>query len=168
MAAITGDFPIGPYTATWNSNSIGLLEGVVRHSESAIGLPIRAGLYGQSVLDYILQGASMFVTIVVKEWNSNTRAMLWPFGTSMGIVHEAGFLLGAGAYAKQLVLTAVSGTPAATEGPTTRTYPLTIPLPGHSLDATFGAVERNIPVVLAVLPEDNSGGDQKLKFYTDT
>ncbi len=168
MAAITGDFPTGPYTATWNGNSIGLLEGVIRHTQSPIALPIRAGLYGQTIIDYILQGAGMFVTVIIKEWNANTRAALWPYGTNEGIVHEAGVLIGAGAYAKALVLTAVAGTPAAVEGPATRTYPLTFPLPGHNLDMTFGAVERNIPVVFGVLPEDNSGGDQKLIFFTDT
>ncbi len=166
MAAITGDFAIGPYEATFNGNAVGLLEGPIRHQQSVFGLPIRASIYGQTVIDYILQGSGMFLVMVVKEWNSNSKAALWPYGQTQGIVNEPGILMST--YAKQIVLTAVTGTPAATEGPVTRTYPLAMLLPGHNLDVPMGAVERNIPIVFGILPEVTESGSKKLKFYTDT
>lgn len=169
MAAITGDFGPGPYTVTWNGNSIGLLEGVIRHQQSIVGLPIRASLYAQEVLDYILQGTGgIFAAMVLKEWNANTKAAMWPFGSTLGITNQRGRLFSE--FAKALVLTAAPQTPAATEGPATRTYPLTVLLPGHNLDTPFGAVERHIPVIMVALPEAEviSSTGFGTKHFTDT
>lgn len=171
MAAITGDFPPGPYTATWNGNSIGLMEGPIRHQQSIIALPVRASLYGQEIIDYILQGTGgVFAAFMLKEWNANVKAALWPYGSTQGITSQRGQLIGAGALAKSLVLTAMPLTPAATEGPVTRTYPLAILLPGHTLDYTLGPVERNIPVIMCALPESEVISTTTLgtKHFTDT
>lgn len=165
MAAITGDFPTGPYSGTYNGQSIGLMEGPIRHQQSYIGLPIRASLWAQNTLDYIFQGCQMFAVITLKEWNTNTKLLMWPFNASHGLGLKSGELVGSGAYAKQLVLTALAGTPAATEGPATRTYPLAVLLPGHNIDVTLGPVERNVPVVLGILPEDATNVP---RFFTDT
>lgn len=166
MAAITGDFPPGPYEATWNGVSIGLMEGSMHSQEQHIALPIRASLWGQTILDYINQGAACFVVFVLKEWNAGAKGALWQAGGALGTVDEAGLLMNT--KAKPLVLTALAGTPAATKGPVTRTYPLAMLLPGHNLDTTFGPEERNIPVVMVALPEPYSSGSKKAKFYTDT
>lgn len=166
MAAITGDFPPGPYEVIWNGNSIGMMEGSVRAGQQVIGLPVRASLYGQTILDYILQGGFYSIALVMKEWNANAKAAQWQFGSTPGIVNEAGLLFNP--LYKQMVLTALAGTPAATEGPATRTYPLCGLLPGHNLDITMGPEERNVPVVFGVLPEPESGGSKKTKYFTDT
>lgn len=166
MAIIDLDLPSGPYTVTWNSNDIGLSEGPIRHQQRAMGIPVRASLYGDTVLDYILRGAEVFVALVLKEWNANTKAALWPYGSTHGVMTEAG--VRASSLCKALVLTAVSGTPAATEGPLTRTYANAVLLPGHNLDVIFGPEERNIPLIFAVLPDNDSSGNKKVKFFTDT
>lgn len=166
MAAITGDFPTGPYDVTFNGNSIGLMEGSILVQSQFIAAPVRASKYGQTVIDYLIQGGAEFVALVLKEWNANTKAAMWQAGSGLGRVREAGVLMGAGAHAKSLVLTALANTPAATEGPATRTYPLSLLLPGHMLSAPFGAEERNIALVFAVLPEIDSGAT--LKWFTDT
>jgi len=169
MAAITGDFPPGPYAATWNATDIGLMEGPIRHQQSVIALPIRASKFGQEVIDYILQGTGgIFAAFMLKEWNTNTKAALWPFGTTQGITNQRGLLLNV--FAKPLVLTAMASTPAATEGPVTRTYPLAILLPGHTLDYTLGPVERNIGVIMCALPEQEtiSAGAFGTRHFTDT
>lgn len=174
MAAITGDFPPGPYTATFGggSNGIGLMEGPIRHQQSLTALPVRCSLYGQNIIDYIIQGGGVFVVMTVKEWNVGARRLMWPFGDDTtdfkdhGVMPITGKLFNT--YCKQLVLTALPGTPAATEGPLTRTYPLAALLPGHNLDVTFGPVERNIPIVLAVLPQKNQSTDGQPTYFTDT
>jgi hypothetical protein len=167
MAAFGGDFAVGPYEMTFNGTSVGLLEGEIRHQQNVIGLPIRAGLYGQTIIDYILQGAGVFLVCTLKEWNAGSKAAMWQYGSTQGIVNEAGLLMSA-SHAKQIVLTALSGTPAATEGPVTRTYPLAMLLPGHNLEIPMGAVERNVQLVFGVLPEPESAGSKKAKFFTDT
>lgn len=170
MAVINPSIPSGPYSATWvvsgSPADIGLFEGPIRLQQNLIGLPVRASQWGQTIIDYILQGAGMFGVVTIKEWTTNTKAFLWPFGSTHGIVDEPGVMFNA--YAKQLVLTALAGTPAATYGPATRTYPYVAVLPGHNLDITLGPMERNIVVAVAVLPEPASGGSRKAKFFTDT
>lgn len=166
MAAINPAIPSGPYSATWNGNDIGLFEGPIRLQQSLIGLPVRASQWGQTIIDYIIQGGGYFGVIVVKEWTTNIKSFMWPFGSTLGIVDEPGKLFSA--YCQALVLTALTGTPAATYGPVTRTYPLCATLPGHNLDFVFGPMERNTVVAVGILPEPASQGSRKAKFFTDT
>lgn len=175
MAVISGDFPPGPYQATYAvpalnagaATDIGLMEGPIRHQQNIIGLPIRTSLYGQNVIDFIQQGGGVFVVLTVKEWDAGAKAAMWPYNTSHGIFPLTGTLFSATGVG-QLVLTALAGTPAATEGPVTRTYPFIGLLPGHNLDLTFGPMERNVTIVMAALPEQNSSNVGQPKFFTDT
>lgn len=166
MAAITGDFPPGPYQVTYKAAAIGLMEGPIRHQQNLMGLPIRASLWGQNIIDYIMQGMGVFAVIVLKEWNTNTKALMWNVNASHGIAPVAGMLYNP--YCGALVLTALAGTPAATEGPATRTYNLAGLLPGHNLDVAMGPVERNVPVVVCALPEQNSSNTGEPKYFQDT
>lgn len=165
MAVITGDFPPGPYQATYDGQSSGLMEGPIRHRQSAKGLPIMASLWGGNILDYIIQGGGVFVVMVLKEWNVNSKLIMHCQNASHGIFMESGKLYNT--FCKQLVLTALAGTPAATEGPVTRTYPFCGVLPGHEIDVSMGPVERNVAVVLAVLPEQDSTNTGRAKYFTD-
>lgn len=165
MSLIGPAIPSGPYSATWNGASIGLFEGPVRLQQSLIAQPVRASQWGQTVIDYVMQGGGAFGVIVVKEWNTSIRNFLWPFGSTMGIVDEPGLMFSS--YCKPLALTALAGTPAATYGPVTRTYPWVATLPGHNLDIVLGPMERNVVVALAMLP-DVDVGSRKIRFFTDT
>jgi hypothetical protein len=113
-----------------------------------------------------MQGAGYFAVVVVKEWGTDSRRFMWPFGSTHGVFNEPGILFSS--YVDQLVLTALAGTPAATYGPVTRTVDYCAVLPGHNLDITFGPVERNVVVALAVLPQPLTGGSRKAKFCVDT
>lgn len=170
MAVLSPSIPSGPYTATWvidgSARDIGLFEGPIRLQQNLIGQPVMAHQWGRTIIDYIMQGAGCFGVIVIKEWTSYTKKFIWPFGSTHGIVDEPGKLFSG--YCAQLVLTAVSGTPAATLGPVTRTYPYVATLPGHNLDITLGPTERNVVVAVAVLPEPSAQGSYKAKFFTDT
>lgn len=166
MAALTGDFPPGPYQVTYKAQSVGLMEGPIRHQQNVMGLPIRSSLWGQNIMDYIIQGGGVFAVIILKEWNTNSKALMHPFDASHGIFPVSGMLMNP--FTGALVLTALAGTPAATEGPVTRTYPLAGILPGHNLDIALGPVERNVPVVVCALPEQDSANTGKPKYFTDT
>lgn len=166
MAVISGDFPPGPYQATFEGVDIGLMEGPIRHQQNIIALPIRAALWGQHVINYIMQGGGVFAVLTIKEWDAGSKAVLWPYNAAQGIYPVVGELLDQ--YFGPLVLTALAGTPAATEGPVTRTYPFAALLPGHNIDVTFSSGERNVPLVLGVLPEQNSTTVGQAKYFTDT
>jgi len=178
MALINPAVPSGPYSATWGSSGgvvgsaldIGLFEGPTRLQQSLIALPIRASQWGQTIIDYVVQGGGFYGVMVLKEWTANTKKFLWPFGLNVsyaqGVVEEPGKMLSG--YCDQLILTALSGTPAATYGPVTRTYDYVCVLPGHNIDQAFGPVERNIVVAFVALPQPNSGGSRKAKFFVDT
>lgn len=174
MAIISGNFPPGPYQGTFQvsglnsgaATTIGLMEGPIRHQQNLIALPIRCSLYGQNIINYIVQGGGVFVVLTVKEWDAGAKAVMHSFNASHGIFPLTGTLLDT--FFGQLVLTALAGTPAATEGPVTRTYPYCGLLPGHNLDITFGPMERNVPVVLCALPEQNSSTVGQPKYFTDT
>ena len=167
--------PSGPYTLTWGTVSgiagavydLGLLEGPIRFQQSAIGLPVRASLFAQNIIDYIMQGGGYFGVVTIKERTTGTKKFLWPFGANAGIVDEPGLLFSH--YCDQLIATAVPNTPAATYGPVTRTANLAAVLPGHNLDEMYGAVERNIVVALGFLPERYSSSTGfKLRYLIDT
>lgn len=168
MASISSgmDLPPGPYTATYNGQSVGAMEGPIRHQQDFSAIPIRTGLWGQTIIDYIIAGFGVFAVLVLKEWDTDSKLAMWPFNASHGLGVEGGKLLAT--FAKSLVLTALPGTPAATEGPVTRTYPLAILLPGHRLDITMGIAERNTTVVMCALPEQDGSNVGVPKFFTDT
>jgi hypothetical protein len=166
MAAITGDFPPGPYEMTYKGTSVGMMEGPIRGQDQHIAAAIRASLYGQTIIDWINQGMASFVAFTVKEWNAGAKAAMWQAGDAPGQCVEAGVLMNTRAGA--LVLTALAGTPAATEGPVTRTYALAMLLPGHNVDVTFGPEERNVAIVMVALPEPLTTGSKKTKTYADT
>lgn len=175
MAAINPAIPSGPYSLTWGTSSgpggaiwdLGLLEGPIRFQQNAIGLPVRATQFGQSIIDYVMQGGGYFGVVTIKERTTGTKKFMWPFGSVPGIIDEPGRLFNT--YCDQLVATAVAGTPAATYGPVTRTVNLAATLPGHNLDEMFGPQERNIVVALGFLPERNpTSTGYKLRFLIDT
>lgn len=168
MAAITAsaDLAPGPYQVTYKGQSVGLLEGPIRHQQDYSAIPIRAGLWGQTIIDYIVAGAGVYAVLVLKEWNTNAKAAMWPFNASHGLFVEGGKLLNP--FSGALVFTALAGTPAATEGPASRTYNLAALLPGHRLDITMGIAERNTAIVMCALPEQDGVNTGVAKFFTDT
>jgi len=172
MALASPKISAGVYTVTWKGLDLGLTEGPIRMQQTAIGLPIRAQQFGQTIIDYVMQGGGAFGVIVLKEWTSNVKKFIWPFAViggateAMGQVERPGTLLSQ--YTGTLVLTALAGTKAAEFGPVTRTYQHCAALPGHNIDITFGPTERNIVVALAFLPDRFASPDYRVQFYTDT
>jgi len=173
-AGVTNDGPLipsGPYHATWGSSqltggalNIGLLEGVVRLQQRVEGIPVRASQWGQTIIDWVIQGGGCYGLLTIKEWTTNTRRFLWPFGgfntttgkpsltanPDHGLMPRPGTMLHQ--FCAPLTLTALPGSQAATYGPITRTYPFVSVLPTHNLEIIMGAMERNVVVAVACLP----------------
>lgn len=174
MTVINPAIPAGPYSLTWGSTGgnegavrdVGLLEGPVRWQQTPYGLPVYAQQWGRTIIDYVMQGAGYFGVIVVKEWTTGAKRFMWPFGANHGIFNEPGLLFSS--FADQLICTALTGTPAATYGPVTRTSDFVAVLPGHNLDIVFGPLERNVVVAVACLPQPSTTNSRKAKFFVDT
>ena len=162
----TFDTPaFGPYTATYGAADIGLIEGP--HNLSSINHAVdrRAGRFGDSVVSGIYTGGDNFVQFVLKEWTAAVKTILYPWGTigQSGVIGRAMEDLAAA-----LVLTAIDGTPAKTNGPVTRTYPLAILVPEHNLEVLCGNVERNVPIVMRCYPAEVTPGSNELQWFADT
>lgn len=166
MAFDSADLAFGPYTATYDGNPVGLVEGVWRLQSVAHISAIRGSRFGEPILDGIYRGPDHFAIALFKEWNANIRDMLWPFDTaSMG---QSG-KIGRSAFdmSKQLILSAISGTQSAVVGPTTRTYPNVLFAPEHNMELVMGNEERNVPIVFIAFPTVVTPGDSELQHFTE-
>jgi hypothetical protein len=158
-----GTFSIGEYTATYNSNAIGLV------SSGGYNLKFRPSVqpindtatYGDTLIDGVYRGISgVQVVVTVKEWNTAVKQILWPFGdfaspTFSGALGVIGKLISDAA--KSLVLTAVTGTPAATNGPATFTAAKAILSPANDVSIIMGPTQRDVPLLFDLLLYDDSG-----------
>ncbi len=168
-----GSFAFGPYTATWATKDLGQFEGPLRLQQTLYGEPIRCDRYGDVVVAGIYKGKDMFVSGIIKEWNSTIKDVLFHHGGGAANMGDVGLVGRAmeetsSGLAAQLVLTAVSGTPAATHGPATLTAPRAVLAEGQNLDFLLGNVQRNIPIIFRLMPAETSGGSGLLRFFTTT
>jgi len=167
MAFATWAF--GPYTGVYGSSptDIGLNEGPHRFIQIAKGANITPNRFGDSVVDGIYRGGNCLIQMSLKEYTAGVKKIIWPFSpTDLGLTGVIGRAMSD--IAQQLVLTAISGTPAATNGPVTRTCPLVVFAPEHNMELIMGNDERNIPLVCQVLPALVSAGTSQLRHFTDT
>ena len=132
-----GTFAPGPYTATYNSNDVGIVEGPRRVQRSLEMGDMRGDEYGQSVIDGVYQGGQVFVMMTFKEWTANIKSAIWPFDSDFGDMGVIGRI--ASNIASALVLTPVASTPAAGESNTTLTFNLALLAGGFNVDIPLGA-----------------------------
>lgn len=161
-----GSFAPGPYTMTYNAVTVGLVnESGKTLKYQYFGKDMRADLYGLTVIDQVYQGARCFLgPIFFKEWTTANKKIFWPYPQAapvMGALGTPGTLESDNA--KQIVLTVVAGTPAATLGPTTLTAPLAILAKSNDVSVLFGCDERDVPVLFELLPYDSGSG--VIKFF---
>ncbi len=158
-------FAPGHYTVTYDPpptggpTSLGETEGPKRWQMTPYGEQIRQDSHGRQVVDVIDQGQDWFIQMILKEWNSDITAALYPFGTTYGTPltgQVAGRLYSAMAGA--LVLTPVTGSAALTLGPGaagTISIPLAIVVPDQQIEVLLGNVQRDVPVTFMCLPDAN-------------
>lgn len=173
QSLINPAIPSGPYTATWNGLNIGLFEGPIRLQQRLEGIPVRASQWGQTIIDWVLQGGGCYGLLVIKEWTANTKRFMWPFGNGISNAADLGLMPRPGRvlsqYCAPIVFTALTGSQAATYGPVTRTYPYVTVLPTHNLEFILAAMERNVVIAVACLPVIDTGdATGQARFYTDT
>lgn len=141
---------VGAYSVTYKTFDIGTFEGSLRQNQTMHAQDVLASRFADTVIDGVYRGSNVFAIAVIKEWTEVIRDAIWPFDEALGNTGIHGRLLTdiAGA----LVFTALPGTPAAVEGPLTRTYSLAVLAPEHNAETIFGSEERNIPIVFRCYP----------------
>ena len=167
MAAL-GTFAVGQYTAAVSSTDLGLTtsEGWRLRYRPAKKKINDTNLYGDTLIDGIyrgMEGVQLMTTF--KEWKTGMLGLLWPYGAAAfdGTLGTVGVL--DSALASTIVLTAASGTPAATAGPATLTAHLAILSPDNDIEVLMAPDERNVPVLFDLLLANVSS---VLRFFTKT
>lgn len=145
-----GEFAPGYYNMTYDGDDPGLVQGVRQLRRKYKAQIISADLYGDTQLDGVYRGSDVFLRMIFKEWNATVRKILWPFDTDFGDLGIPGKLLTD--FAKSMVLTALTGTPAATKGPATVTATLALLAPENDVEVIMGNEQRDVPVLIQCFP----------------
>jgi len=151
-----GTFAPGYYAMTYDGTDCGLVEGVRRLRRRAKGQPIVADKFGDTTLDGIYRGGDVFLQVTFKEWIAKVREIIWPYDSDFGDIGQCGRLWSD--LAKAIVLTAQSGSPAATAGPATITFNLALAAEENDIEIVLGNEQRDIPVLFRCLPYTISSG----------
>ncbi len=159
MAAAGGEVLIaGAYVVTLNGNPMGIMEGdaslpTLEHTNK--GEPIaNTDKYGKTTIETIYQGGDWFMQMVAMEYKADPKLAWWPFG-AVGVMGVVGRMFTG--MAKQLLLTAVAGTPAV-GSPTTLLARVAILAQGFSTRTAFGPTLRKLPLRFQLYPYDFGGG----------
>lgn len=143
-------FIAGPYTLTYNSQSLGIIEDAAALEFLNSMQPIVGDNYGDVIQDAVVRNGNMYLDFVLQEYNvAGARAAFWPYSSTFGIMGQSGVLLSS--YSQALVLTAVAGT-SASSAPASLTFTNCVLAPGHNLRLLFGSRLRNVPLRMLALP----------------
>lgn len=109
----------GHYTALYNALDLGKTDEGWFLELTLKGEMVRFEEFSQNVVDMIYQGADVVVETVLKEWRAaGLQGALWPFSTTFGKIDCSGQFAALNEFAKPLILTPNSCSPAGTDGPT--------------------------------------------------
>ena len=154
-----GEFVAGAYTATYNAKAVGQAAEGFRISHQFFKQLITGDAEGDSPQDAVYRGREQFVSFrVIEALAAAIPDLTDPYGDGTPFVQGQVGLLdlrGAGggspvSSAKALVLTAVTGTSAATDGPATITFPLSIIAEDFPMEVLYAPVNREVPMRLRV------------------
>ncbi|OGT57668.1 MAG: hypothetical protein A3E01_02720 [Gammaproteobacteria bacterium RIFCSPHIGHO2_12_FULL_63_22] len=146
-------FIAGAYTVTYNALALGQARDGYRLRVSPAVEEITGDNYGDTVQDGVYRGGSCFLQMDLLEYNAAAiQTAMWPYGTfgTLGVIGRLQTAL-----AKQIVMTAVAGTPAAST-PATVTFARAILAPGQQTELLFAPRLRIVPIMFQILP-DGSG-----------
>lgn len=157
----------GPYTVTYNSQVLGIIEDAWSLEITPSVDSIQGDNLGDSVQDGVYRGGNCFLDFVLQEFDAAAaRLAFWPYNSIFGDVGQVGTLQSS--FAKTLVLTAVAGTTAFTEGPKTITSTDNCVLAANfPIRMLFGSRLRSVPIRFQLLPYDHthSGGTAQPVFF---
>lgn len=159
--AFDSTFAGGVYTITWGGAAVGITEdGPEMDHQILAEILNQSSTHGREEIDGLYLGMQVSINFSVRVWSSTVKDLIWTAGTwgASGTIGRSLYDL-----SKAVVFTAVSGTVAATAGPSTVTASKCILRPNTSVRTSFGNRWRVIPVTMMVL---KNAGDSA--FFTST
>lgn len=157
-----GTFAVGEYTSTYDGTTCGIVTSGgwnLRYRPSVKKIN-DTSTYGDTLIDGIYRGMTgVQLMVTFKEWIAQVKKAVWPYSNASPAFDGALGTIGKlqSDMAKAIVLTPVTGTPAATNGPTLFTASKAILSPDNDISILFGPDERNIPVLFDLLLYDDAG-----------
>ncbi len=150
-------FISGGYNATFDASTLGQVEIGFTLRHSTFQRLITGHSFAQTPQDAVFQGIQMFIDYRLIEYNqAGVIKAMWPFGTThLNMASPVGVLAVGSSKAKQLILTAVAGTPAAAT-PASVTLPRCILAEGFNVELLYAPDLRIVPISQRVYP-DTSG-----------
>ena len=146
----------GAYTATWNSNSLGISEQGYKLSQDVKEELInRTDQYAQTTLDSIFQGVDWFAEWTFMEYSAAGLAGAISPHASLGQLGTIG-RSAITSLVKTLVFTSTSGTPAAS-APATLTGNCTKLAGGQSVNFSLDSSLRKVPIRMQLYPYTITG-----------
>lgn len=145
-------FIAGQYTATWNALALGQTADGFRLTHQFFKRLITGDAYAETPQDAIYRGAEASIAARLIEYNAAAvQTLKWPYNATAWTIGTIGRLDVGGALAKSLVLTAVSGTPAAAT-PATVTAALAILHELFPVEVLFAPDLREVPIRMRIYP----------------
>ena len=144
----------GPYTATYNGLAVGQTAEGYRLSHQFFKRVVTGDAMAQTPQDGVYQGCEMYLAMNLIEYNkAATQSIMWPYGSSYLAHGQVGRMDVQSSLSKQIVLSAVTGTPAA-DSPASITLPLCILAEGFPVELLLAPDLRIVPLRMRVYPSD--------------
>ena len=145
-------FIAGQYTATWNALAIGQTADGLRLIHQVFKRLVTGDSYAEAPQDAIYRGADLAISFRLIEYDAAAvQTLKWPYSATKWQIGTVGTADVGSSLAKQLVMTAVAGTPAATT-PATATFPKSILHENFPVEVLFAPDLREVPIRLRVYP----------------
>ena len=157
------EFVAGAYTATYNAKALGQTADGYRFSFEVFKRIVTGDLGAQTPQDSIYQGMAMFLAArLIEADKAGILDLVHPYADTIGTPWALGKIglldvrgQGTGSptvRAKQVVLTAVTGTTAANDMQATMTMPLAILAENFPVEVLLAPDLREVPIRLRIYP----------------
>ncbi|MCC7422537.1 MAG: hypothetical protein IT428_19835 [Planctomycetaceae bacterium] len=156
----------GPYSGTYNGNGIGQTrEGWELFIRWHFERLDQSHLYGRSLIDAVYLGGDVSLIFEGIEYASGLTAVAWPFSATVGLMGVVGRMADASSIVKALVLTAASGTTAASS-PASLTASKSVISEQSRNALKFAPSVRRVPIEMMMMPYDTGAG--AIGWFTTT
>lgn len=148
-------FIAGAYTATYNALALGQTADGFRLSHQFFKRLITGDSFAEAPQDAVYRGAMMQIGYSLIAYDAAAvQLAMWPYNATIFDMGVVGRLDVGGSLAKALVLTAVSGTSAATK-PATSTFSNAILMEGFPVEILFAPDLREVPIRQRIYPSSS-------------
>lgn len=167
---MSADFVAGQYTATYNAKALGQTADGFRLSHQFLKRLVTGDAGGDTPQDAIYRGREQFVAFrLIEALAEGIADLVEPYAATAGTALTLGVIgrtdvrgsaneTTPDPIVKSLILTAVTGTTAATGGPATITLPLSILAENFPVEVLFAPDLREVPVRMRVYPDMSDSG----------